>query len=117
MAKVTINMATLESKKHEVNAIKSGIKIYESGKVEFEEKEGEFWFAAEDKSGRRGGIMAFSKDGSDLEHYHCNCRVGMNGGLCKHVVAAVLAIQGGISDSKIMLGKTATAETVVGKSK
>ena len=110
-----INLATLESKLHEGNAIKSGIKIYESGNVEFELREnGEYLIAAEDKSGRRGGIIEFTRNGCDVKRFVCNCRASNSGeALCKHMVAAVLAIQGGIADSNIALGKSAIAETTV----
>jgi predicted thioesterase len=112
--KISVTLATLESKLHEVNAIKSGIKIYEAGHVEFQEREpGQFFVAAEDKSGRRGGVVTFTRDGCDLKDHFCNCGVARDGALCKHIVAGVLAIQGGLPDSKITLGKTATVETVV----
>ena len=112
---ISVGLATLESKKHEVNSIKSGIKIYESGKVEFEEQEpGRYMISAEDKSGRRGGIVVFTKDGCDIEKFVCNCGVSNFGEtLCKHIVAGILAIQGGHMDTAISLGKQATAETVV----
>ncbi len=109
-----VSLATLESKNHEINAIKSGIRIYEAGHAEFEEREsGEFIVAARDRSGRRGGVLSFTRDGNDLEHYYCNCGVAQGGALCKHIVAAVLAIQGGIPETKLILGKTGLAETTV----
>ena len=112
---ISVGLATLESKKHEVNSIKSGFKIYESGKVEFEEQEpGRYMIAAEDKSGRRGGVIEFTKDGCDIEKFVCNCGVSDFGEtLCKHIVAGILAIQSGNMDTTISLGKQATAETVV----
>jgi predicted thioesterase len=114
MRKPAVILAVLESKQHEVNAIKSGIKMYRAGNVEFEEREpGEFWVAVEDKNGRCGGMILFTRDGRDLEHYFCNCGVAQGGALCKHIVAGVLAIQGGVPDTTIILGKTATAETIV----
>ena len=111
--KISVNLATIENRRHEVNAIKSGKKIFEAGQIEFEERDGCFWFAAEDKSGRRTGCVKFTKDGFDLERAVCGCRIGLDGCLCKHIIACVLAVQGGLPDSKITLGKTATAEIVV----
>ena len=114
MGKLAVTLATLESKNHEINAIKSGVKIYEAKQAEFTEQEpGRFLVSAEDKSGRRGGVVTFTRDGCDLEHYFCNCGVARDGALCKHIVAGVLAIQGGLPDSRIVLGKTATVDTVV----
>ena len=113
--KISVNLATLESKKHEVNAIKSGIKIYEAGKAEFELKDsGEYIVVAEDKSGRRGGMIVFTRDGCDIEKFVCNCGVSDFGEtLCKHIVACVLAIQGGIVETNIKLGKKGMAQTIV----
>ena len=92
----------------------SGIKIFKAGKVEFMEQEsGQFLISAEDKSGIRGGRVTFTSDGCDLKNNFCNCGVGQDGTLCKHIVAGVLPIQGGLPDSKITLGKTANALIVV----
>ena len=112
--KISVTLATLESKVHEVNSIKSGIRIYKAGKAEFMEREpGQFFFAAEDKGTEHRGIVTFTNDGCDLKNYFCNCGVGTEGTLCKHEVAGILAIQGGLMDSKITLGKTATVSTIV----
>jgi len=113
--KICVTLATLESKLHEVNAIKSGIKIYKSGNVEFlvQQESGQYLVSARDRSGQRGGMVAFTRDGYDLESYFCNCGVARGGALCKHIVAGILAIQNGLPDSKIVLGKTTTVETVV----
>ena len=112
---IAVSLATLKSKEHEINSIRSGTKIYNSGKVEFEEQEpGRFVVAAEDNSGRRGGVIVFTKDGFDIDKFVCNCASSNFGSiLCKHIVAGVLAIQGGIIDTYITYGKMATAETVV----
>jgi predicted thioesterase len=95
---------------HEVNAIKSGIKIYESGRASAKELEGGFSFCAEDRSGSRGGFVVFTEDGRDIDRFFCECSVSRDGCLCKHLVAGVLAVQGGIPDSRIALGKSSTVE-------
>lgn len=112
--KISVTLATLESKLHEVNAIKSGIKIFNARKAEFmEEEPGRFFFSVEDKSDRHCGIVTFTRDGCDLKNHFCNCSVANDGAICKHIVAGILAIQGGLIDSKITLGKTATVTTIV----
>jgi predicted thioesterase len=105
----------LESRLHEVNSIESGTKLWNAGKVEFGERDdGTYWAHVEDKCTTRGVILKFTRDGSSFENHYCNCDVGNDGNcLCKHAVAAVLAIQGGIIESKITLGKSATVTTTV----
>ena len=113
--KIAVTLATLESARHEVNAIKQGLKIYNAGNTEFEARgNGEYFVAAEDKSGRRGGAVVFTKDGCGIESFVCNCRVSNFGKtLCKHIVAGIFAIQGGVVETNLSLGKKATAETTV----
>ena len=115
MSKPTITIATIESRRHEVNAIKSGIKLYKTNSVEFEEREdGNFFARVKDKHNNRGVSVTFSRDGCDLVQHWCHCGVGSDGDcLCKHIIAAILTIQGGIIESKITLGKTASVSTVV----
>jgi predicted thioesterase len=115
MQKPNVTMATLESRLHEVNSIKSGVKLFNANKVDFAEQEdGSFIVDVKDKSDARRLIVKFTRDGSDLAQHWCQCRIGSGGDcLCKHIVAAVLAIQGGLRESKITLGKTAVASTVV----
>jgi len=106
--KICVNMATLESRVHEVNAITSGVKIFEAGNASFNVSEGFFGFSAEDKTGKRNGSIKFTKDGRDVENFFCGCTASRDGCLCKHVVAGILAVQGGIPESKISLGKSTT---------
>ena len=118
MQKPSITLATIQSHTHEVNSIKSGVKLYNAGKVEYEEQEdGIFYARVHDKYDTRGVGITFSKDGCDLKNHWCHCGVGSNGDcLCKHIVAAILAIQGGFSESKLTIGKTATVSVTVDES-
>jgi hypothetical protein len=58
-------------------------------------------------------VVTFSRDGHDLDGFYCDCGIGSSGTLCKHIIVTVLTAQNGIRESKLVLGKTATAETVV----
>lgn len=112
---IAITMATLESRLHEVNAIKSGIKLYRAGKAEYcYQDDGCHYFHVEDKHAAQNVVLSFTRDGCDLERHFCNCRIGCGGKcLCKHIVAAILAMQGGIIESPIILGKAASISTIV----
>ncbi|MCL2775563.1 MAG: thioesterase family protein [Oscillospiraceae bacterium] len=116
--KIAVTLATLESELHEVNSIRSGTKLYNAGKVEFElRNDGEYWAQVRDKYDTRGVILKFTRNGSYFERHYCNCRTGNDGKcLCKHIVATIFAVQGGIIDSNIKLGKTATVKTIVSES-
>jgi predicted thioesterase len=49
-----------------------------------------------------------------LDNFYCTCTALRNPGvLCRHVVAVVLAIQGGVVPSNLTLGKTATVVAAV----
>jgi len=108
-------MATLESRLHEVNSIRSGVKLYNAGKVEFSHQDDDRYFIrVEDKYDARNVILSFTRDGCNFDRHFCNCGIGSDGNcLCKHIVASVLALQGGMIESKITLGKTATVRTTV----
>lgn len=112
---MAITMATLESRLHEVNSIKSGAKLYNAGKVEFSHQDdGCYYFRVEDKHNTRTAVLSFTRDGCDLDRHFCNCGVGNDGDcLCKHIVASVFALQGGTIESKITLGKTVSVSTIV----
>lgn len=113
--KIAVSLVTLESHNHIVGDIERGIKIYNSGGIEFEEQNsGLFWAHVPHKSETKVVTITFTRDGQDIEHYSCHCSWRSNGNpLCRHVVAAVLAIQGGIPDSKLELGKTHSFEYCV----
>ena len=114
-----VTLVTLESRLHEVNSIRSGIKLYDAGAVEFgDHEDGTFWARVKDRLDTRGVMLEFSRDGCDLARHWCNCSIGSGGkSLCKHIVAAVLAIQGGIPETKLALGKTASLHIVVDESR
>jgi predicted thioesterase len=115
MSKLAITLVTLESHNHIIGDIARGVKIYERGGVGFIEREpGEYWAQVPHKGDTKAVMLAFTRDGQDLEHYSCHCSWRSGGNpVCRHIVAAVLAIQGGVIDSPLKLGKTGTATATV----
>ena len=113
--KVSINEATLESHVHEVNAIKSGVKLFKAGKVTWGYDEELGYIAnVDDKYATRRPMIEFTRDGLDIKKTYCQCSVSDAGRvLCKHIVAGILAIQDGFPDSKIVLEASHQVSVVV----
>jgi len=105
--KHSVTLATLESHNHIVGDIERGIKVYQQGGVEFEERQpGFYWARVPHKGGFKMVTLNFSRDGQDIEQFSCHCTIDdRDPPVCRHVVAAVLALQGGIPESKLELGK------------
>ena len=117
MTKPKVTLATLESWLHEVNAIKTGIKLFNGGKVTFYYDDNIGYIAdVDDKTSPRRCSFHFTRDGQDIEGSFCPCRVAQGGALCKHIVAVVLAVQNGLPETKLVLGKTASASVTVDES-
>jgi len=111
-------MATLESHNHIVGDIERGVKLYEHGGVDWME-DATLGYVADipEKGEHRRVTVNFTRDGRDVESFFCNkCALRSNGALCRHVVAGVLAIQGGAAESRMALGKTASVSTTVNDS-
>jgi predicted thioesterase len=111
MKKIAVTMATLESHNHIVGDIERGVKIYERGGIDFAEQESGRFVAKVPQKGNdfKSAMVTFTRDGRDIDGHHCSCCWRSNGNpLCRHVVALVLSVQGGIVDSKIVIGKSAT---------
>ena len=108
-------MVTLESHNHIVGDIERGVRVFESGGVEFDEREpGIYWARVPHKKGSKVVSVVFSKDGRDIKAHTCNCSSDYrNPVVCRHVVSTVLAIQGGIVESGLSLGKSASVSDVV----
>ena len=109
---IAVIMATLESHNHIVGDIERGVKIYNSGGVKFWQDDTAYYRATvpHKRIDHKSIAVTFSKDGRDLGDFYCTCTARGNPGvLCRHVVAAVLAIQGGVVPSNLTLGKSATA--------
>ena len=94
--------------------IDSGIALYEAGNVKTTENASGFGFTVENNDGTHSGRLRFTEDGRDLEGFRCTCAAGKDGDrLCGHIVAGILAVQGGLPDTKITLGKTGSARMTV----
>ena len=118
-SKIAVTFETLESKPIHEKAIIKGLATFNTGGVIRYEAHGECEYLAQvsDEVNTRSVILRFSHDGSDLESYSCGCAANSRNGLvCKHIVAAVLAVQGGVIDTKIRLGKTASVTVTVDSS-
>jgi hypothetical protein len=103
MPKYAVSVSTLERHNHIIGDIARGVKVYENGGIEFME----FFYDDPDryiaKVPHKGGVknvsVLFSRDGRDIEEYFCDCTWrDKEPPVCRHVVAAVLAIQNGISE-------------------
>ena len=108
--KINITLATLESHNHIVGDIKRGMKIYERGGVDLVEQEPGYFVGRVPHKGTDTKVVSlrFTRDGQDLDYHHCDCSWRQRGTpkpICRHIVAAVLEIQGGIPESKLELGK------------
>lgn len=113
--KIAVTLATLESHNHIVGDVERGVKLYALGDVQFTEDTNLGYVAdIPEKNDHRRVMVRFTSGGQDIESFFCNkCAMRSNGAVCRHVVAAVLAIQGGIVETKLTLGKTASATTTV----
>jgi len=112
---IAVTLTTLESYNHIIGDIERGVKVYKSGGVEFDEREpGVYWARVPHKHGCKVVSVVFTRDGSDIKGHTCDCTLDYkNPPVCRHVVAAVLAIQGGIADTKLTLGASHRLEHFV----
>ena len=120
--KYAVTMATLESHIHIIGDIERGVKLYNRGGAEFREQADEphHYLANVPHKGSdtRTVTVTFSRDGQDIVQHYCHCSFRSRGNpVCRHIVAAVLAIQGGIVGTKIILGKTAAVSTSADEAK
>jgi len=115
VVQIAVTMETLESHNHIIGDIERGVKVYKSGGVELAiQDSGMYWAHVPHKHGSKAVTVVFTKNGRDIKAHSCQCTWSYrNPPVCRHVVAAVLAIQGRIIESGLKLGKTATVSTVV----
>ena len=105
--KICVTIATLESHNHIIGDIERGIKIYERGEADLNEMEPGLYVGCIPHKGNtyKTVSLRFTRDGQDLDHHHCECCWNNGNPICRHKVAAVLHLQGGIPESKLELGK------------
>lgn len=97
--KISVTLEILESHRHIARAIEQGTKLYKQGAATFA-KDAPLGYIADipENSEHRRVMVNFTQDGWDIESYYCNkCALRSAGSLCRHVVAGVLAVQGGIT--------------------
>ena len=51
-----------------------------------------------------------------VNEFYCTCSSARDGALCKHIVAGILAVQGGLPESELPLGKAASVSVTVDES-
>jgi len=98
---LAVTLRRLEEHNHIVGDIPRGVKLYERGGIEFTEFEPNYFVGrVPHKNGTTKTVsVTFTDDGLDIEHHFCDCsRKSKNPPICRHVVAAILAIQGGNID-------------------
>jgi len=105
--KPCVLLATLESRNHIVGDIERGIKIYERGGVDVTEQSPDYYIARvpHKDTGVKRVVLIFTSNGQDLKQHYCTCCADYPDLICRHKVAAVLTIQGGIPKSNLTLGK------------
>jgi hypothetical protein len=101
---IAVTMKTLEHHDHITGDIDRGIEIYNENNVEFMQDDPTYYrvIVPLKGNGYKSVSITFSKDGHDLDDFRCGCTylTKNHGLLCCHVVAAVLAIQGGFPRRK-----------------
>ncbi|MCL2152457.1 MAG: UPF0158 family protein [Oscillospiraceae bacterium] len=112
---ISVTLLTLESHNHYVGDIERGVKIFNSGKVEsMEFRPGVYMARVPHKGSFKTVSVTFTRDGRDIMKFCCDCSSrDRNPPVCRHLVAAVLALQNGVVETKLALGNTATVKTVV----
>jgi predicted thioesterase len=118
-----ILLATIQSHRCIPGDIERGIALFQKGDISVCEKrlkDGKIEYVATIpiKGGEtRKTSVRFTRDMRDIEYNHCYCtRRYKNHPLCRHSVAAILTIQGGVVDTPLTIGRTATATVVTNKS-
>lgn len=100
--KFAVTLNTLSWYHHKKGEIERGVELYEQSKIKVTQDDPTYFRVVipELNSDLESVAVTFTKDGRALEDYRCVCdrKNKLYGILCRHVVAAVLAIQGGIAD-------------------
>ena len=116
-----ITMSTLKSHNHIVGDIERGIRLYNEFNKDIifsnTESADEYTAVIPQKSGvSRRVTFKTTRDGQDIISNHCYCtRKYKNPPICRHIIAAVLKIQGDILETPLVIGKAAEVFTTVGE--
>jgi len=100
--KFAVTLKTLSWYYHNKGDIERGVELYKHSKIEYVQDDPVYFRVTVPTSNDdyESVGLTFTEDGRALEDYRCGCdfKNKLYGILCPHVVAAVLAIQGGIAD-------------------
>jgi len=97
--KFSVTLDTLQSHDHIAGDIERGVEIFEKGNIEFKEQTPrQYWAKVQHKDDiTKPVIVTFTRDGKNIEDYFCICTLKLEGTLvCRHIIAMVIAIQGGV---------------------
>jgi GNAT superfamily N-acetyltransferase len=110
--KFAVTLNTLSWHYHIRGDIERGVELYKNGNIEFMQYDKDCYSAIVPISAgeHKEPSVIFTSDGRDLEDYRCGCAYlnERHGQLCQHVVAAVLAVQGGLADESASFPKELT---------
>lgn len=109
MDKIAVILPTMQSHLHVTDDIERGVKVYERGGIELSERgPGHYVAQVPHKGDFKVAAVTFTQDGQDIESCFCSCTASNHGtAICRHIVAAVLAVQGGVIPTRLALGMTA----------
>ena len=98
MLKFNVSLETLKKHRHIDKAIEDGVKLFEATNIELIQDDPTYFRCIVPIPGRehKSVALTYTEDCSDLKDFYCGCThlTERHGMLCKHVVAAVLTVQG-----------------------
>ncbi|TYC50668.1 hypothetical protein ESZ50_01660 [Weissella muntiaci] len=108
--KVQINRATMESRTMNAENFSAGIALFEVGALKIIPlgNPNSYIFVGDGES----GVIRIKGDGRDVKQFYCTCDEGAPL-MCKHVMAAILTIQGGMIESPLFIGKRFSESLIV----
>jgi GNAT superfamily N-acetyltransferase len=113
--KFAVALDTLSWHYHNEGEIERGVELYKHSKIKFIQDDPTYFrvWVPVSEDDHRPVSLTFTDNGRDLEDYRCGCSClnENHGKLCQHVVAAVLAVQGGLADKSASFQKVLTFRT------
>jgi GNAT superfamily N-acetyltransferase len=107
--KFAVTLDTLSWYYHEKGEIERGVELYRQSKIDFAQDAPTYFRVTVpiSASDHKSVALTFTADGRALDDYRCGCSYlnERHGQLCRHVVAAVLAVQDGIADESADIPK------------
>jgi GNAT superfamily N-acetyltransferase len=98
MPEFSVSLETLRKHRYIDAAIEDGVKLFEAGGIELTQDDPKYFRCIVPIPGKehKSVALTYTDDRCDLEDFYCGCThfTKRHGLLCRHVVAAVLAVQG-----------------------